>query len=156
MHLRRLLTAVFALSVSALAAAGCAADPATEEDEAYANDESSIDEGPDSEDEVGSTSSDLGSCNQCNNCVSYARCRQPRLPTGLTSYADKRAKINRSTAKAGCVAVINTGSYYGHVAYVTKVSGGKVHIAEGNWPSGRCGSRSGTKAALNITGYICP
>lgn len=153
--MRRLLTAVFALSVSAIAAVGCAADPATEEDEAYANDESAVDEG-DSEGEVGSMSSDLASCNQCDNCVYYARCRQPRLPTGLTSYADKRAKINRSTAKAGCVAVINTGSYYGHVAYVTKVSGSKVYIAEGNWPSGHCGTRSGTKAALKITGYICP
>lgn len=103
-----------------------------------------------------SVESELGGCNQCTNCVKYARCRQRRLPYGLTTFADKVARINRRTPRAGCVAVIKTSSVYGHVAYVNKVSGGRIYIDEGNWPSGRCGRRSGTPAALNVRGYICP
>ena len=77
------------------------------------------------------------------------------MPYGLTSYAQKVAQINRWSPRAGCVAVIYTGKYYGHVAYVTNVSGSTVSIAEGNWPTGRCGRRSGTQSALRIKGYIC-
>ena len=58
-----------------------------------------------------------------------------------------------STARAGCVAVIKTGSVNGHVAYVTRVSGNKIFIDEGNW--GGCNSRSGTAAQLKIQGYWC-
>ena len=109
----------------------------------------------------GPVSEDLGdreaeaTCNQCSNCVLYARCRMPRLPYGLTSYSDKVRQINRWSPRAGCVAVIYTGSYYGHVAYVTSVSGSTINIAEGNWPSGHCGHRSGTQSGLRIKGYIC-
>lgn len=95
-------------------------------------------------------------CNQCDNCVYYARCRQPALPYGLTSYQDKLNIINNQTAKVGSVAIIKTSSIYGHVAYVTNVSGAQITIAEGNWPSGNCGSRTGTKAGLNIQGFFRP
>ncbi|EYF07505.1 CHAP domain-containing protein [Chondromyces apiculatus] len=95
-------------------------------------------------------------CNQCDNCVYYARCRQPALPYGLTSFQDKMNIVNTQTAKAGYVAIIQTSSSYGHVAYVTKVEGSKIFIAEGNWPNGQCGTRSGTKAALNIKGFFKP
>ncbi len=128
---------------------GCAVEETDDEEFSY-------DEELDEEDEVSTESSALGGCHQCNNCVDYARCRQPRLPYGLTSWADKRSRINSQRARARCVAMINTGSYYGHVAYVRKVRGRKVFIAEGNWPSGQCGQRSGTKGGLNIAGYWCP
>jgi hypothetical protein len=106
-------------------------------------------------DETSSTADEIGGCYQCSNCVDYARCRQPRLPHGLISFADKRARINSHTARRGCVAVIDTGSYYGHVAYVNSTSGG-IHIDEGNWPSGHCGTRSGSASSLHIAGYFCP
>ncbi|AKT40641.1 CHAP domain-containing protein [Chondromyces crocatus] len=102
------------------------------------------------------TDTSSATCNQCSNCVLYARCRQPKLPFGLTTYAQKRAIINTQTAKAGYVAIINSGSSYGHVAYVTKVNGSTITIAEGNWPNGKCGTRSGTKAGLKIVGYFKP
>jgi hypothetical protein len=94
----------------------------------------------------------------CNNCVYYARCRQPRLPTGLNTYADKVAIINRGTPNPGCVAIINTGNDIGHVAFVEYVNSynGTVYISEGNWPYGQCGSRSGSASALRIVGYWCP
>lgn len=145
--MRRFLSLVAVSLVTIASAVGCAVDAPTEAEEATP---------PDAEDEASSSvESELYGCNQCSNCVEYARCRQPRLPFGLTSYAQKRAQINTQNARRGCVAVINTGSYYGHVAYVREVSGGRIYIDEGNWPSGRCGQRSGTKGALNIAGFIC-
>ncbi|MFY0574305.1 hypothetical protein ACN28S_08075 [Cystobacter fuscus] len=45
-------------------------------------------------------------CGHCDNCVLHARCLAPRLPYGLTSWSDKVAVINSSTAHAGCVAMI--------------------------------------------------
>ena len=143
------------LGLAAALAAGCSAEQGPGE-----GNESALD-GADpgtSSDEVppGTISSELSGCGPCDNCVLYARCRQPRLPYGLTSYADKVRQINRHTPHAGCVAVIKTTSYYGHVAYVNSVSGSTVHIDEANWSSGHCGTRAGTAAALNIAGYICP
>lgn len=138
--------------IGGVLAVGCSAGE--EDDESVLDD---VDPGMSADDEPSeSISSELGGCGPCNNCVLYARCRQPRLPYGLTSYADKVRVINSRTARAGCVAVIKTSSSYGHVAYVNRVSGGRVSIDEGNWPSGRCGTRSGTPASLHITGYICP
>ena len=146
------LAAFFSVSVM-LAAVGCSVEPGDEDEELV--DDGSQD--PDVDDGTASSvSSELGGCNQCTNCVKYARCRQPRLPYGLTTYSDKVARINSRTPRRGCVAVIRTSSVYGHVAYVNGVSGGRISIDEGNWPSGRCGQRSGTPAALNVRGYICP
>ena len=142
------------LALAGALAAGCSSETTNPDDESAldgADPGISMDDQP-----TASVSSELGGCGQCTNCVLYARCRQPRLPYGLTSYADKVSHINQHTAHAGCVAVIKTSSYYGHVAYVNSVSGGLVHIDEGNWPSGHCGTRSGTASALHIAGYICP
>lgn len=61
------------------------------------------------------------------NCVYYARDRQPKLPTGLTTCDDKKSKVNSHTAAAGCV-IFRTGDpTYCHAAYVTKVSSGTVY-----------------------------
>jgi hypothetical protein len=92
----------------------------------------------------------------CKNCVFYARCRQPRLPTGLTTFRDKMRIKNSSRPRAGCVAIIKTRRRWGHVAYVTSVRHGTIRIDEGNWRRGRCSSRSGTERSLNIKGYFCP
>ena len=37
------------------------------------------------------------------NCVYYARDRQPKLPSGLSTCDDKKNTVNSHTAKAGCV-----------------------------------------------------
>lgn len=142
-----------ALSLSFAVAAGCSA-PSERED----GEDGLIDDGQEADEDgpIASTESELGSCNQCSNCVLYARCRQPRLPSGLTYWSDKVARINSRSPRRGCVAMIPTSSAYGHVAFVNGVSGGRISIDEGNWPSGRCGQRSGTPAALNVRGYWCP
>jgi len=145
-----------AVIVAAAFAPGCAA---TTDDAEEAADDRGLDPADfqdEDEPEPGTVSSEARSCNQCSNCVLYARCRQPRLPYGLTTFAQKRARINSGTPRVGCVAVIRSGSSYGHVAYVKSVRGGTIGIDEGNWPSGRCGSRSGTESSLSIVGYICP
>lgn len=95
-------------------------------------------------------------CGHCDNCVLHARCRAPGLPFGLNTYSDKVNIINSSTARAGCVAVIPSSSSAGHVAYVSKVNGGTIHLNEANWTAGACTNRSGTKASLNIRGFWCP
>lgn len=133
---------------------GCAVEPGDEDESVGGSDEVSPDDLDDEDEESATSSSELGGCYQCTNCVLYARCRQPRLPYGLTYWRDKLRAINSRTARAGCVAVIKTGSAYGHVAYVKRVSGSTIHIDEGNWGR-RCNSRSGTAAALKIQGYIC-
>jgi hypothetical protein len=140
-----------AVGLSIAIAAGCSA-PAEDED-GFADD---VQEPDDEEGAVASTESELGGCNQCSNCVLYARCRQRRLPFGLTTWRDKLARINSHRPRRGCVAMIQTSSSYGHVAYVNGVNGSRISIDEGNWPSGRCGQRSGTPAALNVRGYWCP
>jgi hypothetical protein len=146
---------IVAGSLVAVLAAGCAATP-TDGD----GDESSLDDADpgvsDGDEPSATVSSELAGCGPCNNCVLYARCRQRRLPFGLTSYADKVRHINSHTPHVGCVAVIRSRSSFGHVAYVNSLSGGRVHIDEANWSAGRCGTRSGTPSALHITGYICP
>ena len=151
--LTKLVIVLGIIGGSTLGGAGCAVELG-EVDGADDGDEVSFDGDDDGEDEdVASTSSELGGCNQCTNCVLYARCRQPRLPFGLTSWSDKVRAINSKKPRAGCVAMIQTGSQYGHVAYVRRVSGSKIYIDEGNW--GGCNSRSGTASKLNIRGYWC-
>ena len=141
---------------------GCSTEVDPDEEYAQEGDETeedldNVDPGMSVDDEPSeSISSELGGCRQCSNCVLYARCRQPRLPSGLTYWSQKKARINSQKGRAGCVAMINTGSAYGHVAYVTSVNNGRIRIAEGNWPRGRCGTRSGTKSSLRIAGFWCP
>ncbi len=99
----------------------------------------------------------LGYCPGCSNCVFRARCLQPNLPLGLTYWSDKVARINSHTARVGCVAMIYTGSIYGHVAYVAdKHADGTITIKEGNWVGNTCSSRRKTPSALNVRGYWCP
>lgn len=150
----RLRLPLLSLLLAAFTVTACSAITDEADEESLLDD---VDPGVSSDDEpTASVSSELYGCNQCSNCVKYARCRQPRLPYGLFSYQDKVRRINSQTARAGCVAVIRSGSSWGHVAYVRAVRGGTIHIDEGNWPSGRCGTRSGTKASLRISGFICP
>lgn len=144
-----LIAASAALMITATVAAGCIASDVSDEDADQAQ--------LTAEEEVGTAADELASCNtatNCSNCVYYARCRKPSLPYGLNTYNDKVAIINTQTASVGAVAIIKTGSTAGHVAYVTSVSGSTIKIAEGNWPNGSCGSRSGTKASLNIAGFF--
>ena len=147
----KLVIAFAVVMGSTVGVGGCAVEPG-DEDESF--EDVSPDDLDDDDETTATTSSELGGCNQCTNCVKYARCRQPRLPYGLTYWKDKLRIINTQTPRAGCVAVIKTGSAYGHVAYVRRVNGSTIHIDEGNWGR-KCNSRSGTKAALKIQGYWC-
>ena len=61
------------------------------------------------------------------NCVYYARDRQPKLPSGLTTCADKKSKVNSHSPAAGCVLFRTGDPTYCHAAYVTSVSSGTVH-----------------------------
>ena len=134
--------------ITATVAAGCIAGDASDED---------ADNAQLTAEEVDTAADELLACSSatnCNNCVYYARCRKPSLPYGLNTYSDKVAIINTQTASAGAVAIIKTSSTAGHVAYVRSVSGSTISIAEGNWPNGSCGTRSGTKAGLNIAGFF--
>ena len=157
--LTKIAIALGVLTAGTVALGGCAVDPA--DDEEVAVDGAGADVSPDDlddedgDEETASSGSALGGCYQCTNCVKYARCRQRRLPYGLTYWRDKLNIINSRTPRVGCVAVIKTGSAYGHVAYVKRVSGSTVSIDEGNWGR-RCNSRSGTASQLRIQGYWCP
>ncbi len=95
-------------------------------------------------------------CGHCDNCVLHARCLAPRLPYNLTSWSNKVAVINSSTARKGCVAMIPSSNSYGHAAYVSSVSGSTIRLNEANWKAGTCSTRSGTKSSLNIRGFWCP
>lgn len=61
------------------------------------------------------------------NCVYYARDRQPGLPSGLSTCADKKSKVNSHTAKAGCVLFRTGDPTYCHAAYVTSADSSTVH-----------------------------
>ncbi len=98
-----------------------------------------------------------GYCPGCSNCVYRARCLQPRLPLGMTSWGEKLGKINSYAPRQGCVAMIYTGSQWGHAAYVAeRHTDGTITIREGNWIGNTCSSRRRTPAALNVRGYWCP
>ena len=96
---------------------------------------------------------------ECHNCVHYAHCRQPKLPTGLNDWGDKLEIITRhGKPYRGCVAIMPSSGYpsIGHVAYVSKVEQGQIYLAEGNW-NGACHFRHGTAKDLSfIRGYWCP
>jgi hypothetical protein len=89
----------------------------------------------------------------CSDCVFYARCRKPSLPTGLNTLAQKMAIKNSNTASVGEVAIIDVGTTTGHLAYVEAVSGSTITLSEGNYTAGVCGQRSGTASSLHIVGY---
>lgn len=112
-----------------------------------------------SEQEIGSTESALCT-DYCDNCVLYARCKQDKLPYGLTYWSDKKAIVNSNHAHAGCVAMIPSSNVYGHAAYVNHVdtapSPNVIYLNEANWQPNTCSSRHGTKAGLNIYNYWCP
>lgn len=90
------------------------------------------------------------------NCVYYARDRQPKLPTGLTTCADKKSKVNSNTPAAGCV-IFRTGDpTYCHAAYVTKVANGNVYYDQANWTPCKCSSDYLSTSSSSILGYWCP
>ena len=64
------------------------------------------------------------------NCVYYARDRQPKLPSGLSTCDDKKNHVNSNTAAAGCVMFRTGDPTYCHAAYVTKVSGSTIYIEQ--------------------------
>lgn len=140
---RSLLTVAFAL-------AGCGGTEMAE-DETLMSSEAQSDDAAQIE---------AAACGSCDNCVLHARCRQPGLPFGLTTYAQKKAIINSASARAGCVAIIPSSSSYGHVAYVERVdtapNPNRIYLREANWAAGQCTGRNGTKAGLNIEGFWCP
>jgi hypothetical protein len=90
------------------------------------------------------------------NCVYYARDRQPKLPTGLTTCSDKKSKVNSQTAASGCVLFRTGDPTYCHAAYVTKVSNGIVYYDQSNWSPCKCSSDSISATSSAILGYWCP
>ena len=90
------------------------------------------------------------------NCVYYARDRQPKLPTGLSTCDDKKSKINSYTAAPGCVMFRTGDPTYCHATYVTKVSGGLVYYDQANWTPCKCSSDSLSTTSDKILGYWCP
>lgn len=90
------------------------------------------------------------------NCVYYARDRQPKLPSGMTTCDDKKHASNSDTAKAGCVLFRTGDPTYCHAAYVTKVSGGTVYYDQANWTPCECSSDSLSTSSDKIIGYWCP
>lgn len=116
--------------------------------------------------EQAATYSGLDSCGYCDNCVYYARCRANNdsyaidpPQSGWTTFQDKLDSKNSNHAHRGCIAMIATGSTWGHVAYVVHVNTdadpNKITIHEANW-SGCHDERTGTKDGLNIQGFWCP
>ena len=90
------------------------------------------------------------------NCVYYARDRQPKLPTGLTTCSDKILKVNSHTPAAGCVLFRTGDPTYCHAAYVTKVTNGNVYYDQANWTPCKCSSDYLSTSSSAILGYWCP
>ena len=86
------LSLLLGLGLATVLVAGCSSETSEPDDESALD---GADPGMSTGDEpTASVSSELGGCGQCTNCVLYARCRQPRLPFGLTTYAEKVSHIN--------------------------------------------------------------
>jgi hypothetical protein len=90
------------------------------------------------------------------NCVYYARDRQPKLPSGLSTCADKKSKVNSHTPAPGCVLFRTGDPTYCHAAYVTKVANGLVYYDQANWTPCKCSSDSLSTSSTAILGYWCP
>ena len=103
----------------------------------------------------------IDNCTSLSNaeCVAYARCRKNgNLQGNLFNFQQKVAIITTYVPQANAVAIIKVGSGtngngVGHVAYVEKVVGSTIYIAESNWSPGKITRRSGTASSLNIVGY---
>jgi hypothetical protein len=141
-----MLTSLLVLSLS-----GC--DPTDDQEPVSTPGESSLEA-------LNASLATATSCSEvCDGqCVAYAHCKAPGLPGGLYTWGDKKAIINSNHAHVGCVAMIYTGSEYGHVAYVSEVrhDPNGLTIREANWEHGHCTLREGTKSGLNIENYWCP
>lgn len=158
---RSLLSIAFIVGAAACNVGGDSKAESTEVDVAQEQDRRLGDQSLVIEDESSEGAGDdqlkAGYCPGCDNCVYRARCLQPRLPTGLTTWGDKLSRVNSSTPRVGCVAMIYTGSTWGHAAYVAdRHADGTLTIKEGNWVGDSCSSRRNTPGALNIRGYWCP
>jgi len=90
------------------------------------------------------------------NCVYYARDRQPKLPSGLSTCDDKKSKVNSHTPAPGCVLFRTGDPTYCHAAYVTKVANGNVYYDQANWTPCKCSSDYLTTSSSAILGYWCP
>ena len=154
------------LAVAAFAMAGCASE-ATSTDGTDGDEVGDPPSATNASELVDSTTDGCASLCTPQNCVIYARCRTNNdnvagsLPYGLTTWSDKKARVNSSSGHHGCVAMINTGSAYGHAAYVEDSwlsSGARLYrLSEASWTySYSCDNRSGTKGGLNIYGFWCP
>ena len=90
------------------------------------------------------------------NCVYYARDRQPKLPTGLSTCEDKKSKANSHTPAPGCVMFRTGDPTYCHATYVTKVANGNVYYDQANWTPCKCSSDYLSTSSSAILGYWCP
>jgi hypothetical protein len=94
--------------------------------------------------------------NDACNCVYYARDRQPKLPSGLSTCNDKINASNSKTAAVGCVLFRTGDPTYCHAAYVTKVTSSTVYYDQSNWTPCKCSSDSLSISSSAILGYWCP
>lgn len=155
------------LSVLPLSLAFTGCGP-SEEQEPVQPEQAAVDAAEADDRQVSAQAFDGPCASSCDNeCVAYARCRTAQdsyginLPTGLFTWADKKAIINSNHAHVGCVAMILGSNPAGHTAYVdsvnTAASPNRITLHESNWSSSSaCDARTGTKAGLNITNYWCP
>ena len=90
------------------------------------------------------------------NCVYYARDRQPKLPSGLSTCDDKKSKVNSHTPVAGCVLFRTGDPTYCHAAYVTKVTSSSIYYDQANWTPCKCSSDTLSITSSAILGYWCP
>ncbi len=106
-------------------------------------------------------------CNTiCDNCVMYVVCKLrvnnfPPLPPGVdySSYSAKLGLINTSPGYRpvwGDIAIIDTDSEYGHVAFVEWRNpwSGQIFISESNW-NGNCVSWR-SNGIPGLKGYYHP
>src|SRR4051794_15032376 len=100
------------------------------------------------------------------NCTDYAAWKLSQLGVSGTVYkglgnantwasrAPSHGATVNSTPSVGAIASSTSGTF-GHVAYVTKVSGSTVYVAEYNKHNdGTYGTRSGTMSGLGFTSFI--
>ena len=90
------------------------------------------------------------------NCVKYARDRQPKLPTGLETCADKKNAANSPNPKVGCVLFRTGDPTYCHAAYITAVSSSSITYEQANWTYCKCSRDSLSTSSTAIIGYWCP
>ena len=109
----------------------------------------------------------LGTGNNSDNCVFFARDRVPTLPTGLDTWQGKLNAINSGSPQVGSVAMIgfSTGAYrdIGHAAVVESIRGNSITIIEANYTPGQITRRTATGVdladaarQLGIAGYYRP